>query len=176
MPDSGRAPDDELAQLELKAVVLRAVSELPARLREVISLFYFEGYDASAAARFLDIPDGTFRRRMHEGRKLLRSSVERSLQRGAVMNDERERRIERLRSLIENPDDADGESLFQAVKESLAIRPVPKQLAALFHSKAHLSYDREPAGAELIERVQHLAKQFTGPSARALAKSAHCRP
>ena len=58
MADPGREPDDELADLQSRAVVQRAVSELPGRLREVVSLFYFEGYDPTTAARFLDIPDG----------------------------------------------------------------------------------------------------------------------
>ena len=60
MPDPAHGPDDELAELQLRSVVQRAVSELPGRLREVVSLFYFEGYEPTTAVRFLDIPDGTF--------------------------------------------------------------------------------------------------------------------
>ena len=170
MPDPGHGPDDELAELQLRAVVQRAVSELPGRLREVVSLFYFEGYEPSTAARFLDIPDGTFRRRMHEGRKRLRKAIEHILQEGAFMNEERNLKIGRIRKFIENPDDTDGESFYQVVRESLALRPVPKQLIGLFYSKAQLGEDSQEAvaaGAESGDRVRKLAQRITGPSARA---------
>ena len=169
MPDPGRGPDDELAELQLTVVVQRAVSELPDRLREVVSLFYFEGYDPTAAARFLDIPDGTFRRRMHEGRKRLRKAVERILQEGAFVNEKQNLKIGRLRQFIDNPDDADDESFYQVVKESLALRPAPKELIDLFHSKPpfeEISREAIAGCSESVDRVRKLAKRFTGPSDR----------
>ena len=48
-------------------------AELPDRLRESMALIYFEGYDSEAAARFLDVPAGTLRRRLHDGRRQLRT-------------------------------------------------------------------------------------------------------
>lgn len=170
MPDPGRGADDELAELHLAVVVQRAVSELPDRLREVVSLFYFEGYGPTAAARFLDIPDGTFRRRMHEGRKRLRKAVERILQEGAFVNEEQNRKIGRLRQFIDNPGDADDESFYQVVRESLALRPTPKELIDLFHSKPQLveaSQESIAARTEFGDQVRKLAQRFTGPSARA---------
>lgn len=170
MPDPGCGADDELAELHLAVVVQRAVSELPDRLREVVSLFYFEGYGPTAAARFLDIPDGTFRRRMHEGRKWLRKAVERILQEGAFVNEEQNRKIGRLRKLIDNLDDADDESFYQVVRESLALRPAPNELIDLFHSKPQLeevSQESIAARTEFGDQVRKLAQRFTGPSARA---------
>ena len=170
MPDPAHGPDDELAELQLRSVVQRAVSELPGRLREVVSLFYFEGYEPTTAARFLDIPDGTFRRRMHEGRKRLRNAVEHILREGAFVNVEQNLTIGRLRKFIDNPDDDDGESFYQIVRESLAFRPVPKELIDLFHSKVQLeeaSQESVAAGADSGERVRKLVQRFTGPSARA---------
>lgn len=170
MPDPGRGPDEELAELQLRVVIQRAVSELPDRLREVVSLVYFEGYDPTTAARFLGIPDGTFRRRMHESRKRLRNAVEHILKKGAYVNEEQNRKIGKLRKLIDKPDDADDESFYQAIREALALRPAPKELIDLFHSTPQLeeaSQEAIAARAEFGNQVQKLARRFTGPSARA---------
>jgi len=42
-----------------------------------VVLFYFEGYSLKEAAGFLDIPEGTLKRRLHDGRKRLRKYGER---------------------------------------------------------------------------------------------------
>ena len=68
LPDSKALPDNLLERLEVGALIQQLVRELPPRLREAVSLFYFEGYDSDEAARF-EIPAGTFRRRLHEGRR-----------------------------------------------------------------------------------------------------------
>lgn len=170
MPDPGRGPDDELAELQLRSVVQRAISELPDRLREVMSLFYFEGYDPTTAARFLNIPDGTFRRRLHEGRKRLRNAAEHLLREGDFVNEEQNLKIRCLRQFIDNPEDADDESFYQAARASLSLRPAPKELIELFHSKLPLeeaSQDATARGAESVGRVRKLAQRFTSPSARA---------
>lgn len=62
LPDSNELPDNLLERLELEALIRQLVRELPARLREAVSLFYFEGYDSDDAARFLEIPAGRGRR------------------------------------------------------------------------------------------------------------------
>ena len=48
-------PESSLEKRELSALIHRAVENLPAIMREAISLFYFEGYNIEEAARFLDI-------------------------------------------------------------------------------------------------------------------------
>jgi RNA polymerase sigma-70 factor (ECF subfamily) len=76
LPDSDDLPDNRLERLELAALIQQLVRELPPRLREAVCLFYFEGYDSGDAARFLEIPAGTFRRRLHEGRSRLRAAAD----------------------------------------------------------------------------------------------------
>ena len=89
MSDQNQRPDDALERLELGALIQQAVRELPDRLREAMALVYFEGYDSEAAARFLDIPAGTLRRRLHEGRGQVRSAIEHLLHGNKRMTEER---------------------------------------------------------------------------------------
>src|SRR5262245_25501294 len=94
VPDSNERPDTALERLELQVLIQQAVRKLPDRLREAVSLFYIEGYDSDSAAQFLDIPPGTFRRRLHDGRRRLRSVAQQILQGSKSMNQEREREID----------------------------------------------------------------------------------
>src|SRR4030095_13961355 len=64
-----------LEQRELALLVGRAIDRLPPAEREAILLFYFEGYSSADAARFSDVPIGTFRRRLHDGRHRLRKTL-----------------------------------------------------------------------------------------------------
>ena len=168
-PDSHELPCDALERLELAALLQQSVRELPARLREAVSLFYFEGYDTDDAARFLDIPAGTFRRRLHEGRRVLRSVAEQILQGSKPVNEERERQIERLKHLIDNDGAGDTDAFYKALREAMALRPPPKELIGSFIRR---QTDSAPgANEDFIERVRETARQFTGPSARALDPS-----
>src|SRR4029453_19322574 len=72
LPDVTEPPDRVLERLQLAALLQQLVRELPPGLREAVSLFYFEGYGSDTGARFLEIPAGTFRRRLHQGRARLR--------------------------------------------------------------------------------------------------------
>ena len=163
-PDSSELACDALERLELAALLQQSVRELPARLREAVSLFYFEGYDTDDAARFLDIPSGTFRRRLHEGRRELRSVAEQILRGSKPVNEERERQIERLKHLIDNAGDTDA--FYKALRESMALRPPPKELMG---SIIRRRTESAPGANEgFIGRVRETARQFTGPSARAL--------
>jgi RNA polymerase sigma-70 factor (ECF subfamily) len=58
LPALNQAADSALERLEAAALVRHFVRELPPRVREAVSLFYFEGYDSDDAARFLAIPPG----------------------------------------------------------------------------------------------------------------------
>jgi RNA polymerase sigma-70 factor (ECF subfamily) len=122
LSDPNERPDQALARLELEALVRQAMRELPGALRETLALVYFEGYDSRAAARFLDIPPGTLRRRLHDGRACLRKTVEQLLRGKTQMNEERERKIQRLSTMIDK-----GE-IYQVLKGALALRPVPSEL------------------------------------------------
>ncbi len=164
LSDQNEGPDDALERLELGALIQQAVLELPDRLREAMALVYFEGYEAEAAARFLDIPAGTLRRRLHEGRGQIRSAVEQILQGSKRMNEERERQIQRFKSLIDN-----GE-IYQALRESLALRPPPKELTGLFIRRQMAPANDSQAvagGKEPRELLREMAQRFLRPSDRA---------
>ena len=49
--------------------VHEAVGNLSEIQREAICLFYFECYSLQEASQFLDIPVGTLKRRLHDGRQ-----------------------------------------------------------------------------------------------------------
>jgi len=164
LSDQNQRPDDALERLELEALIQQAVRELPDRLRGTMALVYFEGYDSEAAARLLDIPAGTLRRRLHEGRGQLRSAVEQILHGSKRMNEERERQIQRFKSLID-----DGE-IYQALRESLALRPPPKELIGLFirRNMASANDSQDVAGGkDPREFLREAAQRFTSPSDRA---------
>jgi hypothetical protein len=71
------------------------------------------------------------------------------------MNDERERQIDRLKGLIDNADGGDTEPLYQALRESMALRPPPNELIDLFM--------RHQPDKEMVRET---ARRFTGPSDR----------
>ena len=149
------SPDDAFQRLELGVLIQQSARELPPRLREAVSLFYFEGYGTDDAAAFLGIPPGTFRRRLHEGRRELRRVAEEILKGSKKMNEEREREIERLKRLIDNADGGNTEPLYQALRQSMALRPPPNELIDLFM--------RHQPDKEMVRET---ARRFTGPSDR----------
>lgn len=57
--------------------VRRAVLALPPKYRDAVLLFYFHEQDVPAAARTLQIPEGTVKARLFRGRELLRSKFSR---------------------------------------------------------------------------------------------------
>jgi RNA polymerase sigma factor (sigma-70 family) len=164
LSDQNESPDSALERHELEALLQQAMRELPERLREAIALFYFEGYDSDDAARFLDIPAGTLRRRLHDGRTHLRDAVERILQGSKKMNEDRERQIQRFKNLI-----ADGE-VYQALRESLALRPAPSELIHLIvrRQAASASSSQDATGGkELEEKMREMVQRFLRLSDRA---------
>ena len=154
LPDRNERPDDALDRLHLMALIHQALRDLPEGLREAMALFYFEGYDSDAAARFLDIPAGTLRRRLHDGRTHLRGAVEKILKGSKRMNEDRERQIEKFKSLI------DSGEIYQAFRGSLALRPPPSELVGHF-------LRRQEASANGSQAVREAAQRFLRPSDRA---------
>jgi RNA polymerase sigma factor (sigma-70 family) len=168
--DSKERPDDALERLELQLLIQQAVRELPDRLREAVSIFYIEGYDSDAAAQFLDIPPGTFRRRLHEGRQRLRSAAKQILHGSKSMNHEREREIERLRSLIDRADGSDQEPLFEALRGILALRPPAHELIGPWiqrQMESEKTSAAPPNGKDFKELARFAAERFGAPSKRA---------
>jgi RNA polymerase sigma-70 factor (ECF subfamily) len=56
-------------------IVRDAVRSLPARYRDVLTLFYFHEMDVAKTARSLGLPEGTIKARLSRGRGLLRDKL-----------------------------------------------------------------------------------------------------
>jgi RNA polymerase sigma-70 factor (ECF subfamily) len=119
-------PHVKLEQQELAALVREAVGRLPQILREAVSLFYFEGYNVEDAARFLDIPCGTLKRRLHDGRRWLAAMAEQIVKGKRPMNEPREEVLRQLQDLIDKGGDSDA--IYRVMREALGLRPVPHDL------------------------------------------------
>jgi RNA polymerase sigma factor (sigma-70 family) len=166
LPAAEEPPDDVLERLQLAALLQQLVRDLPPRLREAVSLFYFEGYDTDSAARFLEVPPGTVRRRLHEGRLQLRSAADHILERRRSMSGEREREIQRVRELFDKASNGEAEAMYQAFRASLALRPAPQDLVSDF-MRRRLKFVRRPdERGEFTAHVRETARHL-GPSDRA---------
>lgn len=66
---------DLLAESQQKALVRRAVYDLPSTYREVVSLIYLEGFTCSEAAEVLGIPIGTVKSRINSALRILRKTL-----------------------------------------------------------------------------------------------------
>ncbi len=154
--DPRESPEAALERLELAALIQQAVRELPCRSREAVALVYFEGYDAQAAAAFLNIPEGTLRRRLHDGRERLRRAVEQLLLGHGKMSERREEQIQRYRRLI------DEGAVYEGFQGALALRPPPRDLIALIRRMARV------ASGSTVLSPEELIHRFVGPSERAL--------
>jgi len=72
-----RPTDGGMAEEERSQAIRSAVLALPAKYREPMILFYFHEMDIAAAARSLNLPQGTVKARLSRGRELLRKRFER---------------------------------------------------------------------------------------------------
>jgi RNA polymerase sigma factor (sigma-70 family) len=120
------APSDHLEQQEFAALIHEAVGNLSETLREAMALFYFEGYSLKDAARFLDVPEGTLKRRLHEGRRRLREAAEQIVKGARPMNAKREQILQQLKDA--SKEDIHSEAFFQAMRQALSLRPAPNDL------------------------------------------------
>jgi RNA polymerase sigma-70 factor, ECF subfamily len=71
------SPFDEAARQELRNQLQRALEALPEPQRWVVELFDIDGFTGPEIAHMLDMPDGTVRWHLHEGRRALRAAVSR---------------------------------------------------------------------------------------------------
>jgi len=127
LPDTGALPPDtDLERQELAALIHEAVGHLSEALREAVVLFYFEGYSLKEAADFLDIPEGTLKRRLHDGRQRLRDAAEQILKGAKPMNARRQQILRQLEDA--SKDGIQSETFFLAMRQALNLRPVPNDL------------------------------------------------
>jgi RNA polymerase sigma factor (sigma-70 family) len=167
LPDTkSPTPSDNLEQRELVALIHDAMSKLSEPLREAMSLFYFEGYNIKDAAGFLDVPAGTLKRRLHEGRRRLRDAAEQIISGTKPIRAQREKILSNLSEAMD--EGIDSESFYQAMRQALRLGPVPNELVKKFiskhwgqkHTKTRISPEKEHQLHEMLVRVY-------GPSQRA---------
>ena len=168
LPDArSSAPGVHLEQQELAALIHEAVGHLSETLREAIVLFYFEGYSLKEAACFLDIPEGTLKRRLHEGRRRLRDAVEKILKGAKPMNAKREKILQQVKDALD--EGIDSEAFFQAMRKALHLRPVPNDLLRKFMQKhwAKKLKERKPMTPQKEQKVRDALGRIYSPSERA---------
>jgi RNA polymerase sigma-70 factor (ECF subfamily) len=73
--DSGAAPDAALGQRQLRALVARAIAELPDDARRTIELREIDGLSYQEIAQALGIPKGTVMSRLHYARRRLAAAL-----------------------------------------------------------------------------------------------------
>jgi RNA polymerase sigma-70 factor (ECF subfamily) len=72
-------PFPNAANEDRTQVVREAVLTLPAKYRDSLTLYYFQEMDVPAAARALNLPEGTVKARLFRGREMLKAKLERRL-------------------------------------------------------------------------------------------------
>ena len=119
-------PGDRLERQERVALIHEAVRHLSENLREAVVLFYFEGYSLREAASFLDILEGTLKRRLHDGRKRLRDATEQIMKGAIPTNTKRQQILQQLKDA--SKEGIHSETFFQAMRQALSLRPAPNDL------------------------------------------------
>jgi RNA polymerase sigma factor (sigma-70 family) len=163
------APGERLEQQELAALIREAVEGLPATGREAICLYYYEGYSVADAARFLDVPVGTLKRRLHDGRRRLHAAAERILEGSKPMDPEREQLVQELQKAA--AEGLDSEAFYQVMRKAVGLRPVPRELLKEFRNR-HMEAIRKRARKPLLppeqeQRLRESLRQIHEPSERA---------
>ncbi len=167
LPEAQAAtPGDDLEQRELAVLVHEAVGTLDQTHREALSLFYFEGYSVKEAAGFLDIPAGTLKRRLHEGRQHLRDAAEQILKGAKPANPKREQILQQLSDAAN--EGIKSEKFYQAIRRALRLRPVPdKLLKEIMKKHWAAKRARTPMTPEKERKARDLLARICGPSQRA---------
>ena len=159
-------PGADLEQRELTALVHEAVRNLSETLREAMSLFYFEGYSAKDAARFLDVPVGTLKRRLHEGRRRLRDAAEQMMKGRRPVDPQREQILNRLTDAME--EGIHSEAFYQAMRQALRFRPMPREMLRGFLQR-HWAQKvaKAPMSPEKVRLLREGLGRIYAPSQRA---------
>lgn len=62
---------DEFSRIGDKQEMMAAINKLPAMFKEVILLYYYQGYGINEIAEMMELPEGTISSRLSRGRKKL---------------------------------------------------------------------------------------------------------
>ena len=141
---------DDLEQREFLLLLHEAVEQLPDLQREAVILFYFEGYTVEQAAVFVDVPVGTLKRRLHEGRKGLQVAVKHIKAGRKSMDTHRQVVLKQLEELLREDIDVDRKHVREVIHQAMKLRPYPRDLMAKISK-------------------QHFAKNYPTPESRAKA-------
>ena len=68
-------PEHQYCLKERQKIVLKAINELPKKLKEAIVLYEFEDYSYEKIAHKLKIPQGTVKSRINNARKILKERL-----------------------------------------------------------------------------------------------------
>ena len=170
LPDAqSPAPSANLEQKELIALIHEAVGNLSETLREAISLFYFEGYSVEEAARFLDIPPGTLKRRLHDGRHRLKDVAEQILKGKKPANLQREQILQQLKDFVDNG--GDSETFHKVIRQVFRLRPLPYELMSKLiqrRSKVAKRMVTREGREEVEQRSRQIMASICQPSPRVL--------
>lgn len=71
----GELTEDIPSNDTLDSPLFEALKALPEKPRIALELHYVEGYDIEACAKLLNVPEGTVKWRLHEGRRLLKDAM-----------------------------------------------------------------------------------------------------
>jgi RNA polymerase sigma-70 factor (ECF subfamily) len=74
-PSDPRAIDGGLEERNRNAAIHHAVQNLPAKYREVLTLYYFHERDVPSTARSLGLPEGTVKAHLFRARNMLREKL-----------------------------------------------------------------------------------------------------
>jgi len=163
-------PGADLERQELAALIHEAVGHLSETLREAVVLFYFEGYSLKEAAGFLDIPEGTLKRRLHDGRQRLRDAAEQILKGAKPMNAKREQILQQLKDA--SKEGIQSEAFFQAMRQALSLRSVPNGLLrkilqkhwAKKLKKLPMEPERERMVRDMLGRIYSASERARDPN------------
>ncbi len=79
--DEEDAPEVATPEKEDYSDVLQAIQELPPKLKDVILMYYYEGYPTEDIGKLLKRPSSTVRNQLRDARNLLKEKLEKTIRR-----------------------------------------------------------------------------------------------